>query len=311
MQALELSIQSAADKTTRPDTILDARKISELQAEIDSHHVTSAKLESLTQEVSSTVQRLRAAREKDAAQATRDASSALSLSEKLNSAKSELAVHEQNYARMTFEIGQLRRLEEESSSSTSKIATLKQETERAIRLNALLSGDRAQNKLMVPLSRFVLQSRFEEVLVQANRRLARMSRGQFQLRRPALSRNLRDSQGLEIRVEDSNAGTERHAGSLSGGESFMAALSLALGLADVVQADLGGVKLDTVLIDEGFGTLDSESLDLAMKTLIDLQAGGRIVGIISHVQELKNQVLHRLEVTKQPTGSKVDWNVSI
>lgn len=87
----------------------------------------------------------------------------------------------------------------------------------------------------------------------------------------------------------------------------MAALSLALGLADVVQADLGGVRLDTVLIDEGFGTLDSESLDLAMKTLIDLQAGGRMVGIISHVQELKSQVPEQLEVVKSVHGSQVSW----
>lgn len=214
---------------------------------------------------------------------------------------------EESVARLRLQFETLVKLESESKSGLETLSRLQASADRSARLSALVAGDRSQNKLLVPLSRFVLQSRFDDVLEQANRRLARMSRGQFQLRRPALSRNLRDSQGLELSVEDAVAGKERHAGSLSGGESFMAALSLALGLADVVQADLGGVRLDTVLIDEGFGTLDSESLDLAMKTLIDLQAGGRMVGIISHVQELKSQVPEQLEVVKSVHGSQVSW----
>ena len=214
---------------------------------------------------------------------------------------------EASVARLRLQFENLVQLETESKSGLENLSRLQASADRSARLSALMAGDRSQNKLLVPLSRFVLQSRFEDVLEQANRRLGRMSRGQFQLRRPVLSRNLRDSQGLELSVEDAVAGKERHAGSLSGGESFMAALSLALGLADVVQADLGGVRLDTVLIDEGFGTLDSESLDLAMKTLIDLQAGGRMVGIISHVQELKSQIQEQLEVTKHASGSRIAW----
>jgi DNA repair protein SbcC/Rad50 len=214
---------------------------------------------------------------------------------------------EQTVAALSQELSGLIGLEKEVGTGQDRLAQLKSDAERGSRMAALLTGDRSQNKMLVPLARFVLQSRFDDVLEQANRRLGRMSRGQFQLRRPALSRNLRDSQGLELSVEDSVAGKERHAGSLSGGESFMAALSLALGLADVVQADLGGVKLDSVLIDEGFGTLDSESLELAMRTLVDLQDGGRVVGIISHVQELKSQVAHQLEVTKSPSGSRLEW----
>lgn len=214
---------------------------------------------------------------------------------------------EESVARLRLQFETLVQLESESKSGLENLTRLQASADRSARLSALMAGDRSQNKLLVPLSRFVLQSRFDDVLEQANRRLGRMSRGQFQLRRPVLSRNLRDSQGLELSVEDAVAGKERHAGSLSGGESFMAALSLALGLADVVQADLGGVRLDTVLIDEGFGTLDSESLDLAMKTLIDLQAGGRMVGIISHVQELKSQVQEQLEVTKHAGGSRIAW----
>ncbi len=285
------------DTGTPPERSLEAAlQASEL--EIESHSMQVLKVTAALSEVRKSLERITETRASSAIATEFDAASKF---------RSEV---EQTAARMKVEIETLTKLENETALSLQKLATLKAESERAARMSALLTGDRSQNKMLVPLSRFVLQSRFEEVLEQANRRLARMSRGQFQLRRPALSRNLRDSQGLEIRVEDANAGTERHAGSLSGGESFMAALSLALGLADVVQADLGGVKLDSVLIDEGFGTLDSESLDLAMKTLVDLQAGGRIVGIISHVQEIKNQIPHRLEVTKRSDGSGVLWNVS-
>ncbi len=210
-------------------------------------------------------------------------------------------------ARLTVELEGLLRLSASIQIEKKNLDKIKIEADRASRINGLLSGDRTHNKLAVPLARFVLQSRFEDVLDQANRRLARMSRGRYLLRRPALSRNLTHSQGLNLSVEDSMSGKERHADSLSGGESFMATLSLALGLADVVQSDLGGVKIDSVIIDEGFGTLDSESLDLALRTLVDLQAGGRMVGVISHVQELKSQIDQRLEVIPSPIGSRLRW----
>ncbi len=210
-------------------------------------------------------------------------------------------------ARLGVEDENLQRISSSIEKDKVNLERIRLESERSVRINGLLSGDRTHNKLAVPLARFVLQSRFEDVLDQANRRLGRMSRGRYLLRRPALTQNLTHSQGLSLSVEDSMTGKERHADSLSGGESFMAALSLALGLADVVQADLGGVKLDSVIIDEGFGTLDSESLDLALRTLVDLQAGGRMVGVISHVQELKSQIDQRLEVIPSPGGSRLQW----
>lgn len=177
----------------------------------------------------------------------------------------------------------------------------------AQKMNLLLSGDRSINTLSVPLARYVLQARFEACLEMANHRLLTMSRGQYQLRRPLLSRNLTHSQGLNLSVEDAHTGRERPADSLSGGESFIAALALALGLSDVVQTDLGGIRLDSLFIDEGFGTLDSESLELAIRTLVDLQAGGRMVGIISHVQELQSQLQHRLEIRKTPSATTATW----
>ena len=134
-----------------------------------------------------------------------------------------------------------------------------------------------------------------------------MSRGQFILRRSKSADDKRKNAGLDLEVEDSFTGTCRPTSSLSGGEGFLASLSLALGLADVVQSRLGGVRLDAVFVDEGFGTLDGEALELAIKTLSELQAGGRIVGIISHVPELREQIAHRLHVRKTAIGSSVGW----
>lgn len=109
--------------------------------------------------------------------------------------------------------------------------------------------------------------------------------------------------GLEIEVFDNYTGRYRHIKTLSGGESFKASLSLALGLSDVVQSYAGGISLDTMFIDEGFGTLDTESLDNAIQCLIDLQNTGRLVGIISHVQELKDRIDARLEIETDSQGS--------
>ena len=137
-----------------------------------------------------------------------------------------------------------------------------------------------------------------------------MSRGQFILKRARNLEDKRKNAGLDLEVEDSFTGTTRPTSSLSGGEGFLASLSLALGLADVVQSRLGGIRLDAVFVDEGFGTLDAEALELAIKTLAELQAGGRIVGIISHVPELRDQIARRLVVRKSATGSLVAWESS-
>jgi exonuclease SbcC len=108
---------------------------------------------------------------------------------------------------------------------------------------------------------------------------------------------------LDLEVHDAYSGTARPVSTLSGGESFLASLSLALGLADVVQAYSGGIQLDAVFVDEGFGSLDPEALDLALKALIDLQRDGRLVGIISHVPTLREIIDARLEVSAERSGS--------
>jgi exonuclease SbcC len=134
-----------------------------------------------------------------------------------------------------------------------------------------------------------------------------MTSGRYRLRRKKDRSKGNVQSGLELLVFDQYTGQERHVKTLSGGESFKAALSLALGLSDVVQNYAGGVALDTMFIDEGFGTLDPESLDQAIETLIDIQSSGRLVGIISHVPELKERIDARLEVTATQTGSKTEF----
>jgi exonuclease SbcC len=160
-----------------------------------------------------------------------------------------------------------------------------------------------KNDFGVTFQRYVLGNLLDEVADAASERLKMMSRGRYLLQRTDERRRKNAQSGLELEIFDYYTGVARAVNTLSGGESFLASLSLSLGLADVVQNYAGGIKLDTIFIDEGFGTLDAESLDMALKTLIDLQSGGRLVGIISHVPELKERIDARLEVTGGRFGS--------
>jgi len=157
----------------------------------------------------------------------------------------------------------------------------------------------------VSLQRFVLSVLLDDVLIQASKRLNLMSKGRYRLVRKEERAKGNKASGLDLEVEDEYSGKSRAVSTLSGGESFMAALSLALGLSDVVQSYAGGIKLDALFIDEGFGSLDTESLDLAINSLIELQASGRMIGIISHVSELKEQMPLRLDVISTLDGSRV------
>jgi len=161
-----------------------------------------------------------------------------------------------------------------------------------------------RNPKGITLQRFVLASVFDDVLAAATERMRRMSQGRFRLLRALQRCDQRVAGGLDLEVYDEHTGTNRPAATLSGGESFLAALSLALGLADVVQTRVGGLRMDMLFVDEGFGSLDSDTLDRAMDTLLTLQEGGRrLVGIISHIAELKERVDTRLEVSAERSGS--------
>jgi len=164
---------------------------------------------------------------------------------------------------------------------------------------------RGENETGTPLATWVLQARFEEVLVFANERLSQMSSGRYELIRVAEETSQRRRRkGLGLAVVD-HLGDERTRDprTLSGGETFYVSLSLALALADVVSAESGGVSLETLFIDEGFGTLDADTLQMVMAEIDHLRAGGRTVGIVSHIEELRRQVPDRIEVTTTPVGS--------
>lgn len=173
------------------------------------------------------------------------------------------------------------------------------------RLAKLFRGD--ENG--VNLERFVLGALLDDVLRKANLRLSAMSGGRYQLSRRLDRDDRRKKSGLDLDVFDSYTGQARPANTLSGGETFLASLSLALGLADVVQEYAGGIRLDAIFIDEGFGTLDAESLDLALRTLTGLQGQNRLVGIISHVAELEERIPAKLCITKTDCGSTAAFEI--
>ena len=143
---------------------------------------------------------------------------------------------------------------------------------------------------------------FDRITARANIRLMKMTGGQYELKRQETAENRQGQTGLELSVIDHYNGTERSVRTLSGGESFEASLSLALGLADEIQSVAGGVKLDAMFVDEGFVSLDEEALDQAIGALNDLAESNRLVGIISHVADLKNRIDRQIIITKDRSG---------
>lgn len=192
----------------------------------------------------------------------------------------------------------------EVAAATAKIAG------RYSILGKLAQVANGKNQYGVTLQRFVLGHLLDDVAIAANERLKMMSRGRYFLQRTNDRARSNSAGGLQLEVFDNHTGVARPVNTLSGGESFLASLSLALGMADVVQAYSGGIHLDTIFVDEGFGTLDPETLEYALQALIELQQGGRLVGIISHVPELKERIDTRLEVTATDNGSVAAFKVS-
>jgi len=164
--------------------------------------------------------------------------------------------------------------------------------------NGMLSG---KNKIM--LETYVQQSFFDRILERASTRFMIMTSGQYELKRRDAGNNMKSQVGLDIDVIDHYNGVERSVRTLSGGESFMASLSLALGLSDEIQKNAGGIELDTMFVDEGFGTLDENYIEQAMKALANLSDGKRLVGIISHVDNLKNRIDKQIIVSKNKNKS--------
>lgn len=188
----------------------------------------------------------------------------------------------------------------------SETAAFEKEFTLAKRLSELFGGKETK----VTLERYVLGALLDDVTLRANLRLKSMTSGRYSLLRRVKNRDGRVNTGLDLDVFDSYTGKSREAATLSGGESFQASLALALGLADVVQEYAGGIRLDAMFIDEGFGSLDTESLDLAMKTLMGLRNANRLVGIISHVDELEERIGAKLRITKTDHGSHARFEIA-
>lgn len=187
---------------------------------------------------------------------------------------------------------QLELLTKESSETENEFA-------HASRLSLLLSG---RNPLKIPLQQFVLGIMLDDILASANQFFSTLSHGRYSLNRVTGGGSGNSLSGLDLQVLDAYSGGVRSIETLSGGEQFLASLSLAFGLSDVVQGYSGSVHLDSIFIDEGFGSLDQETLDTAMKALMQIQKMGRTIGIISHVSELKSRIAAHIEVYKAEDG---------
>lgn len=172
-------------------------------------------------------------------------------------------------------------------------------------LKKTANGEIVSDNSKITFERYIMGSYFEQVLYYANLRFSKMTGGRYEIVRGE-SRDKRISAGLEISVRDNFNNKERDISSLSGGESFQASLALALGLSDIIQQRNGGIRLDSIFIDEGFGSLDDDSLASAIETLNDLTGNGnRLVGIISHINELKNSIGNKIEVVGTKSGSSI------
>ena len=222
--------------------------------------------------------------------------------EKRDNLVGSLAAWDKETKHIETTLASLEELEKAMGEAREEIAFLS-------RLNDLANGGE-QGFKNVTFERYVLGAILDEVVYAANLRLQKMSRSRYSLERSDYTGGGRGKQGLDLAVMDAFTGQSRPANTLSGGETFLASMALALGLADVIQSYAGGIHMDTMFIDEGFGTLDPDTLELAMETLVQLQSSGRLIGMISHVPELKTRIPAHLEVTRGDDGSTAKFVIN-
>ncbi|MCW2954995.1 MAG: repair exonuclease, SbcC, partial [Conexibacter sp.] len=216
---------------------------------------------------------------------------------------------EQSHGRHTVEerrVADVARLAGDLDGALAALAPVAERERRVREVSYLVDGSSTSNRLRMRLSAYVLAARLEEVAAAATQRLDRMSNGRYALVHSDEGARGRSRGGLDLKVLDGWTGQERSPATLSGGETFLASLALALGLADVVASDAGGSRLETLFIDEGFGSLDEATLDEVLDVLDGLREGGRAVGIVSHVAELRQRIPAQLHVVKGRSGSHVE-----
>lgn len=265
-----------------------------LQQEIDAFSEALTRATTLHEDLAQRLQDDRTLHDLEAGEARRKEAE-----QRLNAAKDVLAAHKTRCASNRALIAQIAQLLEAFKEMEARYALLG-------KLRDVLDG---KNHFNMRLETFAQAYYFEQMLIGANVRLARMTHGRYSFRRKEMVSDARRQAGLDLDVMDQYTGRARDVSTLSGGESFKASLSLALGLADVVTSESGGVELSTIFIDEGFGTLDEESLDDTVETLISLQDSGRLVGVISHVAELKERIPAHLVVESGSGGSQAHFEV--
>ncbi|MEG7641550.1 SMC family ATPase [Listeria monocytogenes] len=212
----------------------------------------------------------------------------------------ELSQSEENTIKQREFVTKRKELVENYQNS---IQTVEQAEENYADIGLLADAARGKNARRLTFERYILAMFLDTIIHRANHRLSKMTSGRFELQRKMEKAKGNVQSGLELEVFDEYTGLTRHVKTLSGGESFKTSLALALSLAEVVQEMAGGISLETMFIDEGFGTLDPESLEAAVECLMETQENGRLVGIISHVPELKERISARLEVTATNHGS--------
>ena len=214
----------------------------------------------------------------------------------------QLVSTQDNHTRMKTELEHKKEVLASVTDLSAKISMLEKEYEPLGEISDLVNGD---NDIKVRLPEFAIAAMFDEILDAANLRFAPMTNHRYQLHRPVETTGGKSKRGLDIAVFDSNTEKSRSTTSLSGGEGFQASMALALGLSDVVQQNSGGIKLDAIFIDEGFGTLDQETLDTALDTLCSLTGEMRAVGLISHTEQVKTLITEGFDIETTPSGSHI------
>ena len=269
-------------------TVTEAREVLEKRmTELDS--VIASLTEQLKESISISAEELNAQKENFAQQKK-------SLSENRDEIHARLEINSDMYEK-------IRRQQTELLKTETRWKWMKSLSDTA---NGTITG-----KARIMLETYIQMQYFDRILARANIRLMTMSSGQYELVRRKENKSRVGKTGLELDVVDHYNGTVRSVKTLSGGETFQASLSLALGLSDEIQSSSGGIQLDTMFVDEGFGSLDEDALDQAIRALKDLSQGSRLVGIVSHVAELKERIDKKIIVTKKRTEDGVGSTICI
>ncbi|MFH8747848.1 AAA family ATPase [Streptomyces rimosus] len=279
------------------DALLNDAEWRDLQQRLDRYQAESAAVEAELADPEGIAAAALPPAEPDRARAELDAAG-----RRLRAAGAACAAAEERCA-------ELDRLAAQAHADARRLAPLRVEYERVARLAALAAGTSAENERRMRLESYVLAARLEQVAAAASARLHRMSSGRYTLVHSDERAGGARRSGLGLHVIDAWTGHERDTASLSGGETFFASLALALGLADVVTDEAGGTRLDTLFIDEGFGSLDEQTLDEVLDVLDSLRERDRSVGIVSHVADLRQRIPAQLEVVKDRAGSSVRHRV--